>query len=172
MKEKTAFFAILSLALATTAVTACASPSIAQKNTSTPEYSVAASQSVDTTIIIDKTWSDKANNRSANVTNTFRINSGFGHLKLLMVNYSSHPVKVSLTHLDTSKVYFARTIAAGESLDWRNFNEGFAQGMRTGNYLLQWIGSNYNVNGEVRGSAATEPEGLLDVLEKKGARHR
>ncbi|MBE7681232.1 hypothetical protein GUA98_12240 [Paenibacillus sp. P13VS] len=75
-----------------------------------------------------------------------------------MKNNSSHEVNVSLTHLDTSNLYFARTIAAGEFLDWINFYEGFEQGMLNGGYVLQWSGGGFSVDGEVWGSAGSEPE--------------
>lgn len=43
------------------------------------------------------------------------------------------------------------------TLDWRNIDEDFTQGMLTGNYLLQWSGGGYNVDGEVWGAAGSDP---------------
>ena len=172
MKKKGAFIATISLALAITAVTACASPSTNQEKVFTPESSVVEYQLVDTSspnpssedgiispLTFDKTWSDMANNGSAVVTNTFTVNEGYGHLKLLMENLGSNSVSVSLTHVDTGLVYFSRSIPANGSLEWINFNEGYSQGMRGGNYKLQWLGSNYTVNGQYfgkLGSAVTD----------------
>lgn len=158
MKKKGVFFAILSLVLATITVIVWASTTTIQENNSIPESSILASQSVSTTATNDgnKPWHYIATG-GATVQQPFVVKPEFGHIKLLMRNNSSHEVDVSLTHLDTSKVYFARTIFAGESLDWRNIDEGFTQGMLAGNYLLQWSGGGYNVDGEVWGSAGSDP---------------
>jgi len=163
VKRKGLFFAILSLSLTTATVTACDSTSPTQGNTSTPKTGVLASQSASTTVT--NSLSEEENKPSHYIASggepiqqPFAVNPRFGHIKLLMKNNSSHEVNVSLTHLDTSKVYFARTIAAGESLDWININEGFTQGMRTGDYLLQWSGGGYSVDGEVWGSAGSDPD--------------
>lgn len=158
MKNKGAFFAILSLALATTSVIVWASTTTIQENKSIPESSIVASQSVSTTATNDgnKPWHYIASG-GAIVQQTFVVKPDFGHIELLMRNNSSHEVNVSLTHLDTNKVYLARTILAGESIDWRNIDQGFTQGMLTGNYILQWSGGGYNVDGEVWGAAGSDP---------------
>ncbi|WP_053781492.1 hypothetical protein [Paenibacillus xylanivorans] len=163
MKKKGLFFAVLLLSLTTAAVTACDSISPTQENTSTPKSGVLSSKSTSTTLT--NSLSEEENEPShyiasegATVQQPFTVNSEFVHIKLLMKNNSRHEVNVSLTHLDTNKVYFARTIAAGESLDWININEGFTQGMHTGGYLLQWSGGGYNVDGEVWGAAGSDPD--------------
>jgi hypothetical protein len=162
VKKKGLFFAVLSLSLTTVTVTACDSTSPTEENRSTPKSSV-SSKSTSTTL--NNSLSEEENKPShyiasggATVQQPFSVNSEFVHIKLLMKNNSRHEVNVSLTHLDTSKVYFDRTIAAGESLDWININEGFTQGMHTGGYLLQWSGGGYNVDGEVWGSAGSDPD--------------
>ena len=85
----------------------------------------------------------------------FSVNAGYGHLKLFIKNYSTKPVTVTLTHIDSGLVYFTKSIPAGDSSNWINFNEGYSQGMRGGNYVLQWIGGSYNVNGETFGKLAS-----------------
>ncbi|MFI2855717.1 hypothetical protein ACH6EH_01105 [Paenibacillus sp. JSM ZJ436] len=88
--------------------------------------------------------------------NVDKISQYLGGTRVLfMKNYSSNSVTVNLTHLDSNLVYFTTTIPAGGSLDWRNFDEGYPQGMRGGNYVLQWIGGSYNVNGETFGKQAS-----------------
>ncbi|HBU82472.1 MULTISPECIES: hypothetical protein [Paenibacillus] len=163
MKKKGLLFTVLSLALTTATVTACDSTSPTQENLSTSKSGVLSSESESTTFT--NSLSEQENKPShyiafggATVQQPFSVNPEFVHIKLLMKNNSSHEVNVSLTHLDTSKVYFARTIAAGESFDWINIKEGFTQGMNTGGYLLQWSGGSYSVNGEVWGSAGSEPD--------------
>lgn len=144
-------------------VTACDSTSSNQENTTTPKSGILSSKSTSTTLT--NTLSEEEDKPShyiasggATVQQPFSINPEFVHIKLLMKNNSRHEVNVSLTHLETSKVYFAITIAAGESSDWININQGFTQGMRTGGYLLQWSGGGYNVNGEVWGAAVSDPD--------------
>lgn len=150
MKKKLAFSVVLSLALATTAMTALASPS-----TNQPVQATVTNEdgNIDP-FIVDKSWNAKAVG-GANVPQYFSVNAGYGHLKLFMKNYSTKSVTVNLTHLDSGLVYFTKTIPAGGSLDWRNFDEGYPQGMRGGNYVLQWIGGSYNVDGETFGKLAS-----------------
>lgn len=163
MSKKVLIFAILSLTLFIATVTACDSSSPAQEYTSSPKSGELLSKSASTTLT--NSLSEKENTPShyiasggAAVQQPFSVDPGFVHIRLLMKNNSSHDVNVSLTHLDTSNLYFARTIAAGESLDWLNFNEGFEQGMLNGGYVLQWNGGGHSVDGEVWGSAGSEPE--------------
>lgn len=155
MEKKIAFSVILSLFLAITAITALASKSTNQELFNQPvEASVTKEDGDITPFIVDKSWNAKAIG-GADVPQSFSVNAGYGHLKLFMENYSSKSVTVNLTHLDSGLVYFTKTIPAGGSLDWRNFDEGYSQGMRGGNYVLQWIGGSYNVNGETFGKLAS-----------------
>ncbi|MDT3425348.1 hypothetical protein J2Z22_000864 [Paenibacillus forsythiae] len=165
MKKKGAFLTTLALA---TCVTVAATASTIQESTYTSESGVVASPSENTTstksldgksiitpMLVDDTWSDTANNGTANVQNFFNVNTGYSHLKLYMHNFSSHPVHVNLTHLESGKVYFSKDIPANDYLDWRNWLEGYPQGMRGGNYILQWSGGSYNVNGQYFGKTAS-----------------
>ncbi|MBO2943085.1 pilus assembly protein [Paenibacillus sp. F411] len=155
MEKKVALSVILSLALATTAMTALASSSTHQESSDQPvEASDTKEDGGITPFNVDKTWNAKAIG-GANVPQYFSVNAGYGHLKLFMKNYSSNSVTVNLTHLDSTLVYFTKTIPAGGSLDWKDFDEGYPQGMRGGNYVLQWIGGSYNVNGETFGKLAS-----------------
>ncbi len=164
MKKKVLFLAALTLALAVS-VTAAAAPV-------TPEISVAPVVSQDgvTTqpieiqpYTIDKSWSDIAKSAPgrSDATNSFTVNSGKGHLKLLINNVNAFPVTVTLTHSDTSLVYFALVIPANNSKEWYNFPvsgaEGgqYPQGMRHGDYKLQWVGKDHPVDGIVYGKLAS-----------------
>lgn len=158
LKKKRLFYIVVTLALTTVTLTACDSTSPTQENLDTPKSSVLSSESQSATL--SNSLSEQESKPShyiasggATVQQPFSVNPEFVHIKLLMKNNSSHEVNVSLTHLDTSKVYFARTIAPGESLEWINTKEGFTQGMSTGGYLLQWNGGGYRVDGEVWGSS-------------------
>jgi len=159
MKKKATFIATLSLAMATTAITAFASPSTTQEN-AIPESSVVSVQPVDSNITnssengiivpfqLDKSWPDVANNGTANVSNSFRVNAGFGHLKLLIKNLSNSLVTVTLQNIDTGKVYINGVqVYKGSPLDWKSFEQNYAQGMQSGNYILQWSGGGSVVMG-------------------------
>ncbi|WP_339297679.1 hypothetical protein MKY92_22330 [Paenibacillus sp. FSL R5-0623] len=168
MKKKRLFFTVVALVLATATVTACDSTSPTHENMSTPKSGLLSRKSESTTL--SKSLSEQESKPShfiasggATVQQPFSVNPEFVHIKLLMKNNSSHEVNVSLTHLDTSEVYFARTIAAGESFDWINSKEGFTKGMSTGGYLLQWSGGGYRVEGELWGSAGSDPDDTVDL---------
>ena len=108
----------------------------------------------------DVDWEHKAIGGTS-VPNAFIISAGRGHLKLIMTNNSSHPVKVTLTHKGSKdKIYFEKMIAAQDTLTWTNFKEGYPQGMRGGSYVLEWSGNEYAVNGEVSGKLASS---ILDL---------
>ncbi|MGG4401089.1 pilus assembly protein [Paenibacillus amylolyticus] len=163
MKKKRLFFTDVTLAITTATVAACDLSIPTQENMSTPKSGVLSSKSESKTL--SNSLSEQESKPShyiasggAMVQQPFSVNPEFVHIKLLMKNNSSHEVNVTLTHLYTSKVYFARTIAAGESFDWINIKEGFTQGMNTGGYLLQWSGGGYRVEGELWGSAGADPD--------------
>lgn len=162
MKRKGLLYAVLSVFL-TAAVTSCESISPSQENASALPSDVLASQPARP--IVPDPLSKEGNKPShfiasgnAVVQQPFAVDSGSVHIKLLMKNNSSHEVKVNVTHLDTGKVYFARTIAGGESLEWIDIKEGFTQGMLSGAYLLQWSGDGNNVDGEAWGLAGSDPD--------------
>ncbi|MDT3425985.1 hypothetical protein J2Z22_001505 [Paenibacillus forsythiae] len=163
MKKKSAFIATLSLAMVTIGMTASASPSTTQEN-AVAESSVIESPISNPFIedhLISPSVIDISNPIGDTVTGGavvqkyFTVNAGYGHIKLLMKNYSSQSVTVSLTHNYTGIVYFSRVISGKGSLTWKNFEEGYEQGMRGGGYTLQWSGGGSNVNGEFFGKTGS-----------------
>lgn len=161
MKKRNTFFVTLSLAMATTAITAFASPSTTQENV-TPESNVSPisnpfveDQWISPLVIDTSNPIGDTVKGGAVVPKTFTINAGYGHIKLFMKNYSSSSVTVSLTHTSSGLVYFSRVIPGYGSLTWKNFEEGYEQGMRGGAYTLQWSGGGSNVNGEFFGKTGS-----------------
>ncbi|MEK4732395.1 hypothetical protein [Paenibacillus sp. FSL L8-0641] len=139
MKKRIFLFSILSLAIATTVGAASASPSITSKNT-----------------IINQ-----RSGGSATVKESFSVPKGWGHVKLRMKNHSDHPVKVSLTHSGSNKLYIeGLVIAPHDTVTWKSTDQGFSDGLRSGDYILQWRGSDYKVNGETWGGADSQPGNL------------
>ncbi|WP_225999314.1 hypothetical protein [Paenibacillus sp. BJ-4] len=137
MKKRIFLFSILSLTMATTVGAASASPR--SEN-----------------IIISQRSSG-----SATVGESFNVPKGWGHIKLRMKNHSDHSVRVSLTHDRSNKVYFdGVVIAPHDTVTWKSTDEGITNGMRSGDYTLQWRGSEYKVNGETWGVANSKPENL------------
>ncbi|MEC0171670.1 pilus assembly protein [Paenibacillus graminis] len=166
MKKKVVLTGALTLALAATGAVAWASPSTIQTNAYTPESSVVASQPADTTItnplsedgtitpmLVDDTWEDTAYNGTANVSLPFNVNPGYGHLKLLLQNFSGQQVHITLTHVESGLVYINEDIS--NSKEWKSWEKGHAQGMRSGNYILSWSGNSTVVNGKYFGKTAS-----------------
>ncbi|MEK3951703.1 hypothetical protein [Paenibacillus sp. FSL H7-0703] len=127
MKKRIFLFSILSLAIATTVGVASASVSTTSENT----------------IISQRSGG------SATVGESFNVPKGWGHVKLRMKNHSDHPVKVSLIHDGSNKLYIdALVITPHDTVTWKSTDEGITNGLRSGYYTLQWRGSDYKVNGE------------------------
>ncbi|MEC0236702.1 hypothetical protein P4H71_20495 [Paenibacillus kribbensis] len=98
----------------------------------------------------------------ATVQSSFEVPKGYGHVKLTLKNNSSYPVKVSLTHNDSGKVYIdgSTTISPRSSITWKSTNKGFTDGLRSGSYTLQFRGGNYDVDAEFDGVAGSRPGDL------------
>ncbi|MEV2909270.1 pilus assembly protein [Paenibacillus larvae] len=155
MKKKSTLLAGLSVLSLTVAVTAAAEEAPATNVVVPSAYSTSSEGIEITPMKVDKKWHDTATGE-ATVVRTFSINANYGHLKLFMQNHSNKPVTVNLEHINTGLVYFSKTIPAGGSLTWKNFEQGFPQGMRIGDYTLTWSGGGTNVNGEYWGKAASQ----------------
>lgn len=132
MKKRIFIFSILSLAIATTIGVASASASTTSENTIIPQRS----------------------GGSATVGESFNVPKGWGHVK----NHSDHPVKVSLIHNGSNKLYIdALVITPHDTVTSKSTDEGITNGLRSGYYTLQWRGSDYKVNGETWGVAGSQP---------------
>ncbi|MEJ3719970.1 hypothetical protein WGM54_18440 [Paenibacillus polymyxa] len=96
---------------------------------------------------------------SATVREAFSVPKGWGHVKLCLKNHSDHPVKVSLTHSGSNKLYIeSLVIAPHDTVAWNSNDQGFSDGLRSGDYILQWRGGDYKVDGETWGVAGSKPE--------------
>ncbi|WP_068497716.1 hypothetical protein [Paenibacillus kribbensis] len=172
MKKNKLFFAsalsvsLLGVAAISSAILASSDVSDSV-NTSTPEATV--TQPVDTTpagdvIVIPQRAIDAIDvgvTGGATVGASFDIPKGYGHVKLRIKNYSSYPVKVSLSHIESNKEYITGLkIPAHGEVTWRSTDKGYSGGLRSGSYTLQWRGSDYKVDGHVWGVIASERGGL------------
>ncbi|ANS76991.1 hypothetical protein AWM70_22370 [Paenibacillus yonginensis] len=158
--KKTVYLAVLAAAAILTAAIAVGASSHSAPELETVTAPIQVTTSSDKGVMpplaVDKTWSDVANNGTGTVVHSFSINPNYGHLKLTIENLSGHPVTVNLEHTLTDRQYFSITIAAHSSYTWKNFEQGYPQGMRTGDYKLTWNGGGYAVNGTVGGKLASQ----------------
>ncbi|WP_025675715.1 hypothetical protein, partial [Paenibacillus polymyxa] len=107
MKKKIFSLSIISLAIATTVGVTSASPSKTSGNN----------------IISQRSGG------SATVREVFSVPKGGGHVKLCLKNHSDHPVKVSLTHSGSNKLYFeSLVIAPHDTVAWNSNDQGFSDG--------------------------------------------
>ncbi|RPE06737.1 hypothetical protein [Paenibacillus polymyxa] len=137
MKKKIFLLSIISLAIAATVGVTSASPSKTSGNN----------------IISQRSGG------SATVREAFSVPKGWGHVKLCLKNHSDHPVKVSLTHSGSNKLYIeSLVIAPHDTVAWNSNDQGFSDGLRSGDYILQWRGGDYKVDGETWGVAGSKPE--------------
>ncbi|WP_339323504.1 hypothetical protein [Paenibacillus sp. FSL W8-0194] len=163
MKKKTAIVGVLSLALATTAVTAWASQGgkeglgASESNVVIqPNNNPVSDDRIVNPFIVDKEWSTPMTSGSgSSARDYFTVNPRNGYLELHLANYSNSPVRVTLTHIDTGYVYYDKTVDPSSSKDYFSWLEGAPQGLRTGSYLIQYIGGANPVNGEYWGKLAS-----------------
>ncbi|WP_338541269.1 hypothetical protein [Paenibacillus tundrae] len=169
MEKKRGLWVTLALAMTITVIIAYASTStnqsgvLARSNTlEDPNNSPSTEEkSIDSMAIgTDNPIGDTVSG-DAVVQKSFTVNAGHGHIKLSMNNHSSHSVFVSLTHNNTGKVYFSQEIAGKENFTWKNFEQGFEQGVRGGDYTLQWSGGGSKVNGDFSGVTGSS---ISDVM--------
>ncbi|WP_258013897.1 hypothetical protein [Paenibacillus polymyxa] len=67
----------------------------------------------------------------------FVLDPGYGHLKISAKNTGGSTITFSLVHTDSGKQYIVKTIGAHKKLLWDSVNS-FSQGLRSGNYEIQW----------------------------------
>lgn len=169
MKKIRGLWVTLALAMTITAIIAYASTSTNQegvlaksKTIESPNSSpFTEEKSIDSMVIGTKNPLGDTVSGDAVVQKSFTVNAGHGHIKLSMNNHSSHSVFVSLTHNSTGKVYFSQEIAGKENFTWKNFEQGFEQGVRGGDYTLQWSAGGSKVNGEFSGVTGSS---ISDVM--------
>ncbi|MMZ53665.1 hypothetical protein D1872_154650 [compost metagenome] len=97
----------------------------------------------------------------ATVQTSFEIPKGYGYIKLKLKNYSDHTATINLTHIQSNKEYIERlAIPPHDTVIWKSADEGYSNGLRSGNYTLEWRGGDYSTNGHVWGTVATSPGNL------------
>lgn len=95
---------------------------------------------------------------SATASGTFEVPKGFGHVKLRIRNYANAPVDFTLQHNESGKVYVdGQTIRKNTETIWRSTDVGLTDGLRSGQYTIQFRGASNKVNVELWGVAGSLP---------------
>ncbi|KJD47431.1 hypothetical protein [Paenibacillus terrae] len=67
----------------------------------------------------------------------FVLDRGYGHLEIYVKNKGNSTITFSLVHTDSGKQYITKRVGAGGELSWKSL-DSFSQGLRSGNYEIQW----------------------------------
>ncbi|WP_068497714.1 hypothetical protein [Paenibacillus kribbensis] len=85
----------------------------------------------------------------------FVLVPGYGHLKIFVKNRGNSTITFSLVHKDSGKLYITKTVGAGKELPWNSL-DSFSQGLRSGNYEIQWRAGGNIVNVTAWGVSGTD----------------
>ncbi|EHS54967.1 hypothetical protein P4H71_20490 [Paenibacillus kribbensis] len=85
----------------------------------------------------------------------FELVPGYGHLKIFVKNRGNSTITFSLVHKDSGKLYITKTVGAGKELSWNSL-DSFSQGLRSGNYEMQWRAGGNIVNVTAWGVSGTD----------------
>jgi len=96
---------------------------------------------------------------SKNPVTRFVLDPGYGHLKIQANNTGNSTITFSLVHTDSGKQYIVKTIGAHSSLTWDSLNS-FSQGLRSGNYEIQWRAGGDIVHGSAYGVSGQYPSDI------------
>ncbi|MGW8958374.1 hypothetical protein [Paenibacillus sp. NPDC055715] len=86
----------------------------------------------------------------------FSISPRYGHVKLRVRNYSKSTLTFTLKNVDTGDYLLTKYVGGGERFNWYSM-DGFPNGMRSGNYEIQWHASGAYVNASAWGISANSP---------------
>ncbi|MET3209379.1 UNVERIFIED_CONTAM: hypothetical protein ABIC26_002323 [Paenibacillus sp. PvR008] len=89
----------------------------------------------------------------------FSISPGYGHVKLRVRNYSKSTLTFTLKNLDTGDYLLTKYVGGGERFNWYSM-DSFPNGMRSGNYEIQWHASGAYVDASAWGISANSPDEL------------
>ncbi|KAF6582748.1 hypothetical protein [Paenibacillus sp. EKM211P] len=144
MKKKTFFSSALSFCLLGAVVVPsviCASSDASDSaNTSSIAIKNAGKTTTGDHVITPQRARDVFNDTFENEKNPvsrFVLDPGYGHLKIMVKNTGDSTMTFSLVHTDSNKQYIVKTVGAHKSLTWDSVNS-FSQGLRSGNYEIQW----------------------------------
>ena len=79
-------------------------------------------------------------------TSGFKVDPGYGYIKLWFENKGQHPVLVTVKNVNTGKVYFTYKLEKGEKYTWRSVDKWPGESVASGNYSITYRDSDGNVN--------------------------
>lgn len=96
-------------------------------------------------------------------TSGFKVNPGYGYIKLWFENKGQSKVVVTVKNANTGKKYFTYELAKGEKYIWRSVEKWPGGSVASGNYVITYRdGNKGNVNVNFAGfSTNDEDEGRL-----------
>jgi hypothetical protein len=94
-----------------------------------------------------------------NPVSRFVLDPGYGHLKIMVKNTGDSTMTFSLVHTDSNKQYIVKTVGAHSGLTWDSTNS-FSQGLRSGNYEIQWRAGGDIVHGSASGVSGQYPSDI------------
>ncbi|WP_068497712.1 hypothetical protein [Paenibacillus kribbensis] len=93
----------------------------------------------------------------------FVLVPGYGHLKIFVKNRGNSTITFSLVHKDSGKLYITKTVGAGKELSWNSL-DSFSQGLRSGNYEIQWRAGGNIVNVTAWGVSGTDSANISTTV--------
>ncbi|MGM1022308.1 MAG: hypothetical protein ACQEXV_17630 [Bacillota bacterium] len=160
MKKRVIFSTLsLSVALATgltsSAVHASGEESVPVSNAAVTQSSESTTNGIGKNITPFEIGNSFGNSVSGSATaeGSFNVPEGYGHVKLMVKNFSSSPVRVTLRHNESGLEYFSEKVYKGSPLTWVSFDEGYSRGVRTGRYTITFSGGGSKVDAMFNGIA-------------------
>ncbi|WP_025685814.1 hypothetical protein [Paenibacillus maysiensis] len=89
----------------------------------------------------------------------FSISPGYGHVKMRVKNSTKATLTFTLKHVNSGDYLLTKYVGAGETFNWYSTN-GFPNGMRSGDYEIQWHASGAYVDASAWAISANSPDEL------------
>ncbi|MGZ0042076.1 hypothetical protein [Paenibacillus ottowii] len=89
----------------------------------------------------------------------FSISPGYGHVKLRVKNNTKATLTFTLRHVNSGDYLLTKYVGAGEPFTWYS-TDSFSNGMRAGDYEIQWRAGGAYVDATAWGISATSSDEL------------
>ncbi|OMF48739.1 hypothetical protein [Paenibacillus peoriae] len=89
----------------------------------------------------------------------FSISPGYGHVKMRVKNNTKATLTFTLRHVNSGDYLLTKYVGAGERFTWYS-TDSFPNGMRAGDYEIQWRAGGAYVDATAWGLSATSPDEL------------
>ncbi|MGZ0039437.1 hypothetical protein [Paenibacillus ottowii] len=89
----------------------------------------------------------------------FSISPGYGHVKMHVKNSTKATLTFTLKHVNSGDYLFTKYVGGGETFNWYSM-DSFSNGMRAGDYEIQWHASGAYVDASAWAVSANSPDEL------------